>query len=80
MPYNLHGSALTLTADERAAEAKRLLDILGREDEEDLERRLSPAALKFLREKWVAASLGGVGVAVSEQQLLWLRDLKSKFD
>ena len=80
MPYNLHGPALTLTADERAAEAKRLLEILGREDEEDLERRLSPGAMTFLREKFVAASFGGAGVPVTEQQLIWLRDLKSKFD
>ena len=80
MPYNLHGPALTLTADERAAEAKRLLEILGRESEDDLERKLSPSALAFLREKWIAASFGGAGVAITEAGLLWLRDLKSKFD
>ena len=80
MTYNLFGPALTLTPDERAAEAKRLLEILSRETDEDLKRRLTPAALKFLQEKWVEESFGGAGVAVSEKELLWLRDLKAKFD
>jgi len=80
MPYNLHGPALTLTADERAAEAKRLLQIIAREDEDTLERKLTREAKTFLREKFVAMSFGGVGVAVTEKELLWLRDLKSKFD
>ena len=80
MAYNLFGPALTLTPDERAAEAKRLLEILSRETDEDLKRRLTPAALKFLQEKWVEESFGGVGVAVTEGQLLYLRDIKSRFD
>jgi len=80
MPYNLHGPALTLTADERAAEAKRLLHLLHDVDDDLLERKTTGAAREFLRQKWLEADLGaGVGVAVTEPQLLHLRDLWGKF-
>lgn len=84
MAYNLLGPSLTLTPDERAAEAGRLLDLLAGEDEAGLQRRLSQNAINFLQRKWLEKDLGlraggSAGVAVSEKELLWLRDIWSKF-
>jgi hypothetical protein len=68
----------TLTADERAIEATRLVSLLSEVDEDDLVRSLTASALGFVQDKMMEASLGG-RVSATPSQLLWLRDLWSKF-
>ena len=81
MAYNNPAPAqsTTLTADERSREARKNLGLLREEQESELERKLTGEALRFVQGKWMELDLGGK-VAVSPNQLLWLRDLKSKFD
>lgn len=81
MTYNTFSRASTLSPAEMSAEARRILDLLEQEDQEELERRLSPRAVAFVEEMQMARSLAGDGeVAVTEKMLWFLRDIKSKFD
>lgn len=81
MPYNnpSPSQSTTLTAAERAKEARRILEMLREEDQSEVERRFTSNALSFVESKWLEMDLGGQ-VNVTESQLFWLRDLKSKFD
>lgn len=81
MPYNSPSpsQSTTLTASERSREARRILEMLREENEQAISDKLSPRAQEFVSGKWLEMDLGGQ-INVSESQLFWLRDLKSKFD
>ena len=68
----------TLTAAERAAEARKILTLLRGEREEDLERKLTGKAHRFVEAKWLEMDLGGQ-LTISPDQLFWLRDSLEKF-
>jgi hypothetical protein len=80
MAYNNPNPAqsTTLTADERAAEARRILTLLREEPEDDLERKLTGKARGFIAAKWLEMDLGGQ-LTISPDQLFWLRDSLEKF-
>jgi hypothetical protein len=78
--YNnpLPEQSTTLTAAERAAEARKILTLLREEREEDLERKLTGKAHRFVEAKWLEMDLGGQ-LTISPDQLFWLRDSLEKF-
>jgi hypothetical protein len=80
MPYfnPTPSQSTTLSAAERASEARRLLTLLREEREEDLERNLTGEARRFIAAKWMELDLGGQ-LNITENQLLWLRDSWSRF-
>lgn len=84
MPYQNFGSqpTSTLSADERAQEARRILLRLADEDEDELDRRLTDRAKEFLSQQQLTMSLlpDGVGPTVTTAQLFWLRDIAEKFN
>jgi hypothetical protein len=80
MAYNnpTPSQSTTLSPAERAAEARRLLTLLREEPEEELERKLTAKARRFVLSKWMEMDLGGQ-LNISPSQLFWLRDLFEKF-
>lgn len=84
MSYNYPSpdQSSTLTATERSAEAICILNLLRKESDDDLERKLTTAVKQFLSGLWMQQDflLAGGELRVSVSQLLWLRDLKGKFD
>jgi hypothetical protein len=80
MAYNnpSPSQSTTLTADERSREARKILTLLRNEPGEELERRLTDRALGFVQSGWLQMELGGQ-LNISENQLLFLRDIWSKF-
>ena len=82
MPYNnpTPGQSTTLTSAERSSEARRILSILREESTDDLNRKLTPKALQFVKSKWLEMDWGGKLEAITPDQLFWLRDLKNLFD
>ena len=68
----------TLSPAERAAEARRLLTLLREEDEGEMERKLTQHARSLLAAKWLEVDLGGQ-LVISENTLLFLRDMWSRF-
>lgn len=68
------------TAAERAREARQILAALREELSEDLERKLTGKARRFLEAKWLEMDLGGRLENITVDQYWWLQDLKSKFD
>jgi hypothetical protein len=80
MSYNnpTPSQSTTLSAAERAAEARRLLTLLREESEEELERKLTGEARRFIAAKWMEMDLGGQ-LNITPSQLFWLRDLFEKF-
>jgi hypothetical protein len=80
MPYNnpSPSQSTTLTAAERSKEARRILEMLREEPEEDLERKLSARAQEFVSAKWLEMDLGGQ-LNVTPDQYWWLQDLWSRF-
>lgn len=80
MAYNnpTSNQSTTLTAAERSREARRILEMLREEDQSEVERRLTTNAMSLVEAKWLEMDLGGQ-VGVTEGQLLFLRDIWSKF-
>ena len=79
MAYNTFGPCSTLTDAERSHEARKILEMLREENEQDLERGLSERTREFVQRLWVEMDLGGGGVVVNEKQLWYLRDIWQKF-
>lgn len=81
MTYNLHGPSSTLTPAERSREARRLLALLRAEDQDEVERRLTPAALAFVDKMWDAIDLlpEGAELSLTDSQLYWLLNIWNKF-
>lgn len=83
MPLDMTG--MTLTADERAAEAVRILERLRPTIERatanrDTVRGWSFSDLAFVKEKMLEYDLFSLAHSMSAKQLLWLRDLSAKVD
>jgi hypothetical protein len=83
MPLDMTG--MTLTADERGAEAVRILERLRFTIEtatakRDTVRGWSFSDLAFAREKLIEYDLFSLPPVMSPKQLLWLRDLAGKVD
>jgi hypothetical protein len=81
MAYNNPNPAqsTTLTANERAREARRILEMLREEDQEKVERVLTSKALGFVQSKWMEMELGGSLEGISENAYWWLQDIWSRF-
>ena len=82
MTYNnpTPSQSTTLTASERSREARRLLEMLREEDKNNnaIQGRLTNNALGFVQARWLEMDLGGQ-INVTENQLLFLRDIWAKF-
>jgi hypothetical protein len=80
MAYNnpTPAQSTTLTAEERAKEARKILEMLHEEDQDEVERKLTGRALEFVQGKWLEMDLGGQ-VNVTPNQYWWLQDIWSKF-
>lgn len=68
----------TLTASERAKEARKILGMLREEKQEDLDAKLTRKAREFVEAKWLEMDLGGQ-VDVTVNQYFWLQDMWAKF-
>ena len=81
MPYNnpSPSQSTTLTASERAKEARRILTMLREEPKEDLERKLTPKAKGFVEAKWMEMDFGGSLAGITIDQYFWLMDIWDKF-
>jgi hypothetical protein len=81
MPYNnpSPSQSTTLTAAERAKEARRILTMLREEPKDDLEAKLTGKARNFVESKWLEMDFGGRLEAITVDQYFWLMDIWSRF-
>ena len=75
MAYNTDSTGTTLTSQEMAAEAERIIERLRGLDQTGLTR----AAREFLQQKTMELDLNG-SASCNVKQLFWLRDLSDKVD
>ena len=80
MTYNnpTPSQSTTLTAAERSKEARKILEMLREESDSDLERKMTRKARDFIEGRWLEMDLGGQ-LNVTENMLLWLRDIWQNF-
>ena len=80
MGYNNPAPAqsTTLAAAERSHEARRILQMLREEDQDEVKRKLTVRAREFVQEKWIEMDLGE-GLSLTENQYWWLQDIWAKF-
>jgi hypothetical protein len=69
----------TLTASERAGEVRKILSLLREESAEDLERKLTDKARRFVEAKQLEMDLGGQLENISIDAYWWLVDIWAKF-
>lgn len=79
MPYNTDNSGTTLNAEERSAEAMRILRRLRQDGfETTAHTNLTGGAINFVTEKLNEMDMLS-SVDISVKQLFWLRDIAEKF-
>jgi hypothetical protein len=79
MPLDMTG--MTLTADERSAEAKRIIDRIRKPIEDSEFSGMADTTKRFLNGLFENLDLfPDDAVIVSPKQLLWLRDISAKVD
>lgn len=79
MPLDMTG--MTLTADERAAEAKRIIDRIRKPIEDSEYCGMNDATKRFLNGLFENLDLfPDDTLSISPKQLLWLRDISAKVD